>query len=664
MGVAVSLRFRAMLVLAALCALLLAVAVWLGGAAVDTIRRNDAAALAREHALFQRQKLLTLIERELALAQRFAQLQTTRAWLAAEADPVARTRFAAEAEGFRRAFADRAYFVAVDASGHYYFADDRTSAAQPRYTLSRGKRDDGWYYATLATVRDAALNVNRDATLGQTKVWFNVVVRDDAGRPLGLVGSGLDLTRFLNEFVAAGRVGVGNLIVDGRRAIQAHPDPKQIEYASFAKARSDKTLDRLLAEPAERAALAAAMARLKAGAPVATLPLTLSGAPREVGVAYLPSLDWYVLSAVDPVAARVLDEAFFGRLAMVGLAVLALFALAASFGLDRLVLRPLGRLSRSVEKMAAGDYQIELASARRDELGALTRAFAAMAAEVRRHTGALETRVAERTRELAETNARLAGAQRSIEESLRYAAMIQSAMLPTAPLAEAFGDAHYLMWLPRDTVGGDACLYRADETGRLIGLIDCAGHGVPGAFMTLVARAAFDLAVAELGLADPAALLARIDAILRAEFARAPSRLATSVDAAFCYLPADGSPMLFAGAHLSLFVAAGGRCVEYPGSPHGLAERRTDAHRNLAVELAPDAVCTLATDGFFDQAGGDKGFGFGRQRFIALLAELAPRPLAEQRAALLAALDAHRGDAPLRDDITVLGFRHALPPTH
>ena len=72
--------------------------------------------------------------------------------------------------------------------------------------------------------------------------------------------------------------------------------------------------------------------------------------------------------------------------------------------------------------------------------------------------------------------------------------------------------------------------------------------------------------------------------------------------------------------------------------------------------MDPAATLYLVTDGFLDQAGGEKGFGFGRQRFAEMIARHAALPLGEQEAAFRAELRSYQGDLPQRDDITVLGF--------
>jgi len=656
----VGLRWKSGLWLGALFALAMVFALLVGRVALDAFRDHYGAAFARNHALLQAQKLTTLLTRELSLSQRLAELGSIQRFLR---EGTGADAAFADLEQFRRAFVDQSVFLIVDASGDYYFSDGKEplDVARPSYRLSAEAAKDQWYFATLREGRPFALNVNVDYELEVTKVWFNVLVRENDGeRVLGLAGTGLDLRRFLAEFAASNSSGVTNFIIDGKGAILAHPDPALIEFAALTKAEPERTLQRLVDSDAEREGLRDRLAALRA-APRdgATHALHLQGAPRILGIAYIPELDWYTVTAVDLGAASVIDERLVWSIGAGGLVLLLVFATAVTFGVDRFILRPLQQLTDSTRRIAAGDYGQRLASPRRDELGELTRAFDGMAREVQSYTGELERRVAQRTRDLEEARDRIAAAHRQIQDSIRYASLIQEAMLPRRDLALHFPAHHFVLWQPRDMVGGDCFVLRAAEGGLLLGVIDCAGHGVPGAIMTMVAHAAFDIAVQEVGLADPATVLRRMDAAARALLPTLDldQPLATNMDVGLCHLDATRGRLTFAGARMSLFRCGGERCEEIAGGRRSLGERREAHWENVVLAAEPGHTYYLATDGFLDQGGGAHGYGYGKRRFAALLGETAALPVADQEAALRRALDEYRGARPQRDDITVLGFR-------
>lgn len=262
------LRGKSVVALLLACALALVPAVLLGWRAMDDIRTHFGLAYAKNFTLLHRQKILAPVSRELALSRRFAESVVTRDWLLKEDDPARRALFFREAEGYRGDFRDHAYFIIASGSQHYYFNDgSQPYSERPRYTLEAGDPEDAWYFNTLRNSAAYNINVNVDSKLNLTKVWFNLVIRDQ-GRPIGLAGSGLDLSGFLDDFIIAREPGVTPMIVGDDGAIQAHPDRRLIAYSSAAGGASERhRVFDLLDQPEQRDALREAMrlARAKAG---------------------------------------------------------------------------------------------------------------------------------------------------------------------------------------------------------------------------------------------------------------------------------------------------------------------------------------------------------------------------------------------------------------
>lgn len=608
------LRGKSVVALLLACALALVPAVLLGWRAMDDIRTHFGLAYAKNFTLLHRQKILAPVSRELALSRRFAESVVTRDWLLKEDDPARRALFFREAEGYRGDFRDHAYFIIASGSHHYYFNDGRQPYSErPRYTLEAGDPEDAWYFNTLRNSAAYNINVNVDSKLNLTKVWFNLVIRDQ-GRPIGLAGG----------------------------ASERH-----------------QVFD-LLDQPEQRDALREAMrlARAKAGS-VHCLWAGLDGRQQLFAVAYIPQLRWYVLTAVDLHAAQVLDNRWLWPLAGTFLLLLVALLLGFAYAVERLLLRPLRSLKRSAKAIAAGRYDTPLPLARQDEIGSLSKAFASMADQVRRHTAELEDKVQERTQALEEANREMAAAQKKIGDSLDYASLIQRAILPDRQLSATLGEHHFILWKPRDVVGGDFYVYREQADGYLIGVVDCAGHGVPGALMTMLARAAIDHAIEAVGSRDPAAILGETDQAMRSMLSQEqiPQALATNMDAGLVWVDRRRRQLAFAGAKISLYASDGEEVQELKGARRAIGDKRRGDYRNIEVPLAPGWTFYLSTDGFLDQAGGEHGFGFGSRRFADMLRDHARQPLPEQAEAFVATLAEYQGEHPQRDDITILSFR-------
>ncbi|MBV2132362.1 biofilm regulation protein phosphatase SiaA [Pseudomonas sp. MAP12] len=654
------LRSKSVLALLLACVLALIPAVLLGWRAMEDIRQHFGEAYARNFALLHRERILAPVARELALARRFADAQLTRQWLLAEADGGRRTAFFAEAEGYQRDFRDHSWFV-IPGNGHYYFNDaSQPTSQQPRYVLNPADPQDAWFFASIRGAADYNLNVNIDHKLKVTKVWFNVLVRDGA-QVLGLAGTGMDLSTFIDRFIVSREPGVTPMILAADGAIQAHPDPARIAYNSgvAGSAAAAQVFD-LLPQPAEREALRAAMRRAEAEPDgVQILRVSLDGQPRLLALSYIAPLRWHLLTAVDLHAAQVLDNRWLWPLLGTLVMLLAALLLGFAYAVERLLLQPLRSLKRSAKAIAAGRYDTDLPPARGDEIGELSAAFASMAAQVHQHTAELEGKVRERTHALEQANREMAAAHKQIDDSIDYASLIQRAILPARQLAAALGEQHFVLWKPRDVVGGDFYVYRDHADGCLLGVVDCAGHGVPGALMTMLAQAAIDHAIGVAGADDPAAILQETDRTVRGMLGEEPlsQALATNMDAGLVWVDRRARRLRFAGARIALFASDGEEVREFKGSRRALADKRQGEYANLDIELPAGWTFYLCTDGFLDQAGGEHGFGFGNRRFGELLRRHARRPLAEQAELFVASLAAYRGERPQRDDITVLSFR-------
>ncbi len=659
---ALGLRGKSLLALLLTFCLAIGVMALVGREALTGIQQRFGEAYARNVVQLNRERLFAPVTRELALAQRLAESQITRTWLLDEEDVPRRELFFLEAEGYQRALSDHSYFAASAASNRYYSNGDKQVPSQaPRYEMAPDAAEDEWFYATLRSEAPYHLNVDRSAVTGDLQIWFNVVVRDGS-RPLGIVGSGISLKAFIEDFIEVDKTGVESMVLDGHGSILIHPDQSLVTLnAETSQGRSLATNVLGLLDDIEQATdLRELMAygREHPGE-TPTLPVKLDGEPRLLALTWIPELQWFVASAVDLRTAQVIElRPLLPALTAVALLFVALI-LAGAWLVDRRVLRPLRQLRKSAQAIAAGQYNTPLPVDRNDEIGELSAAFRRMAQTIGNHTSELESRVQERTRALEQANREMAAAHKKIDDSIDYASLIQHAILPKRQLLADLDERHAVLWHPRDVVGGDFYVYRATSQGCLLGVVDCAGHGVPGALMTMLAHAAIEQAIADAGLHDPAAILSRTDGIVRRMLHADSTQhaLATNMDVGLAYVDFERRRVIYAGAKIALYFSDGETLDELPAGRRAIGDRRLGEYRNAEIELKPGRTFYLATDGFLDQAGGELGYGFGNRRFAEMILRHARLPLAEQGAAFQATLAEYQGDYPQRDDITLLCFR-------
>ncbi|MDC8802459.1 biofilm regulation protein phosphatase SiaA [Halomonas pacifica] len=677
MAALLGLRGKSVVTLLFACLLALLPAALIGWKAVDEVRRHFASAYAEQYTLLQMQRIMAPLSRELALSRRFADSIVTREWLRDPTDPERRQRFFREAEGYRQQFTSGAFFIVDHASGDYYFSDGDASngqrpLARPTYRLSPQREEDAWYFATMDSSATYNINVNVDRALERAMIWLNIKIMDD-GEPLGLAGGSIDLSDFLDRFIRSAPAGLTPMIIDSRGALQAHADPERIALSSVNLSQAlngDLGLYAMLDGATQREALRAAIQQAtRRPGEIATLETTLEGEPRLLTLGYIPELRWLMVTTLDLGAYPLLDSRWFWPMVLALGLILAILMGAFAYATHRLILRPLRRLTLSAQAIAGGDYSPRLPTGRDDEIGALSQAFSRMANQVERYTRDLEGQVRERTRALETAHAEMAAAHQQLGDSIQYASIIQRAILPDNQLERHLAHHYGVLWKPRDTVGGDFYVFRASGRGYLLGVVDCAGHGVPGAMMTMLARALIDQAIARHSADDPAALLTEIDRrgreLLPAE--RLPSSIATNMDLGLVWVDPHRERLTYAGAKIDLYASDGETLTRLKANKRAIGHRRPGHYSNQHLPLAAGHSYYLCSDGFLDQAGGSHGFGFGNPRFEALIKAQAGRPLGEQMQAFEAALSAYRGELPQRDDITLLAFRAeptAGPATH
>lgn len=358
---------------------------------------------AEKQVLYDRYRGQEALTREVSLAEALAGSQSIRDWARNETDPILKRRGIAELEHFRQSFVDKSYFFVIGASGNYYFNDAGNSYAgdQFRYTLDPSNPTDAWYYATLKAGPGCHLNADSNANLGETKVWMNCVILE-GGDVLGILGTGIDLTAFVQEVVNVPQVGVTSMFVDRQGVVRAHRDQSLIDLPSVTQEMAGQsTVFNLLDRPGDQQALRSLMDEVAAGGElVGSRFMQMGGKEMLVGVGYLDKLGWFNITVMD--IDTIIDKRLFAPIGLLLATVAGLVAALMAFVFKRQVLDRLRHLEDVVRSARAGDYApaLRMGEQHQDEVGRLSAAFTEMAVAVSDNTRALEARVQERTLEL------------------------------------------------------------------------------------------------------------------------------------------------------------------------------------------------------------------------------------------------------------------------
>jgi serine phosphatase RsbU (regulator of sigma subunit) len=253
---------------------------------------------------------------------------------------------------------------------------------------------------------------------------------------------------------------------------------------------------------------------------------------------------------------------------------------------------------------------------------------------------------------------------RDHEQSLTYAQRIQNAMfLTTKQLSSHFPES-FIYHRPKDIVSGDFNWARRINSKVLFSVADCTGHGVPGAFMSLIGLEFFRQITVGQGILDPAGILNAMNKQFDIVFgATEELSLKDGIDLGLCSYDYKNRVLEYAGAFNSLYIVRDQEIMEIKGEriivgpDNGL--QRGQFH-NRRQEIREHDMLYMFTDGYPDQFGGPEGKKFKYRRFRHLLMQIHDLPMAVQQRKLEESMNEWMGNSEDQiDDQTIIGIRPA-----
>ncbi len=249
-----------------------------------------------------------------------------------------------------------------------------------------------------------------------------------------------------------------------------------------------------------------------------------------------------------------------------------------------------------------------------------------------------------------------------ITDSITYAKRLQSAILPSDRIVKDYLDQSFIYYQPKDIVAGD--FYWMDQIdGKIIfAAADCTGHGVPGAFVSIVCHNALSRSVREFGIKSPGLILDKSRELVVEQFEKSDESVKDGMDISLCSYDVKKKELEFAGAHNRLFLVRkksdNPQVDEIKGDkqPIGLFDD-PKPFTNHKIKLEPGDCIYLSTDGFPDQFGGPRGKKFMYKRFKELLESLHGHMMDTQKGILKQEFESWRGEEEQLDDVCVLGMK-------
>ena len=277
----------------------------------------------------------------------------------------------------------------------------------------------------------------------------------------------------------------------------------------------------------------------------------------------------------------------------------------------------------------------------------------------------LEYLVGERTSDLEKANSMILEKSREIRESLAYAAYLQEAILPNQEYFYNHINDFFILYQPKDEVSGDFYWFVEKDGIKYLAVLDCTGHGVPGAFMSIICKDILDNVLKNLeGTPEVDLVLKHLDAGLKRALNQRNKNYIDGLDIGLCRIDKAEKVLTFAGAHIGLTYIKDGQLNVIKGDRYSIGDGK--CKKRLAGEfsftkhvLSFDDLdsCYMYTDGFADQFGGKDGKKFLPKRLKEKLLDLEQLPMEDQEYYLNEALENWMEGYEQVDDILVFGFK-------
>ncbi len=280
----------------------------------------------------------------------------------------------------------------------------------------------------------------------------------------------------------------------------------------------------------------------------------------------------------------------------------------------------------------------------------------------------LEEKVAQRTQEVVEQKEeverqrqRVEGLYKDLTDSIRYAQRLQASILPAEEWIEERYPDHFILFKPKDIVSGDFYWFDEKNGIQFFSAVDCTGHGVPGAFMSLVGHNGLDQALNEHEITDPGKILDDLNKSASHTLNKTTEDHSVNdgMDLALCSIDFQAKKLHYAGANNPLYLIRNGELFQYKADkvPIGAVDIGDHHYTTQHIDLQEGDQIYIFSDGYPDQFGGPKGKKFKYKPFKKLLQKLHDKPMKEQRETLAKTLEEWQGDLEQIDDILVIGVQ-------
>jgi len=249
---------------------------------------------------------------------------------------------------------------------------------------------------------------------------------------------------------------------------------------------------------------------------------------------------------------------------------------------------------------------------------------------------------------------------KEITQSLHYARHIQAAVLPNQKNIAALLKNHFILYLPKDIVSGDFYSVLQNKDKVIVAAADCTGHGVAGAFMSMIGTSLINHLVNEKNITNPAVILDELNEGIINSLKQRQGDSNDGMDIGLCSIDFKENKLLFAGANRPLWLFRNEEIKVIKPDKFPIGGMQVD-HKNKytahSIDLLPNDTIYIFSDGYSDQFGGEQGKKMMSKRFKQYLQVMQHLPMDKQKEQLEQLFNSWKGNHEQVDDVLVVGIR-------
>ncbi len=254
--------------------------------------------------------------------------------------------------------------------------------------------------------------------------------------------------------------------------------------------------------------------------------------------------------------------------------------------------------------------------------------------------------------------------KKELNDSIRYASYIQKALLPSQNEINHHFTHNFILNMPRDVVSGDFYWFYRLKNKIIFTVADCTGHGVPGAFMSVLGISVLNqivLSHKDISAGSILDLLREYVMKMLHQTGEAEEQK-DGMDIALGIIDFSTNEMQFAGAFNPVYIVRNGNLTKLNGDrmPIGIDYIEEKPFKNQTIPLEHDDMLYISSDGYVDQFGGEEGKKFKHKSFNELLIKASNLHVDDQKELLYQKINEWKGNYNQVDDIMVLGIRYVI----